>query len=420
MKAEIARLSACFLSAVVTRGISSAVVPLMMVTLSAEQVGLYSLSTMIISLGSVIAPLGFRQLIVPLYLEQPPEHRRAFVVTFATITGVIACAMAGAMGVLLWLMQPVYREYVGVLVVVMFTCIMFYANDLIMQLLAVRDNMRELLMIQFAGAALAGLGSVAALFWSADPLRNVLISQASSYGVAPIFIGSRALARGWWREISVPFGITVVKKYWLSALASIPFIVRPLLFSTTSRMLIAYRGGLALMGRYAGVELVGSLFQFGVMQPLNQAYFPGMMRSFSAPEKRASAFVRHVMILLGLSGIIAGGALLVWAIVPVAYYHDYVPSAAHGVLFLCIVGTQLMLMATAFMSSFIVIFNKNILLSGAVAGGLVAQVLAFVVMKTEEPILTVVVAGFLGATVFCASTAGYAWHLYQRECVYEK
>lgn len=397
----------CLATSIVTRALSSGIIPFLAFYLTAEQLGVYSLATTGLSLMAVIIVGGMRQLFIPRYLHTPHEEKASFMMHFMSLSlffaGVSSCLL-----ILLWALANTCNIPVPSLtlvVIVLIAAFLFFVQDIVLQWCALVDRIFLLITVQIFSALVTGVISAWALLYPHDKVFWLMSAQAMGYGIAIfviIFYGSLTL-----EKITIASLMRFSRAVLAESIASIPFIVRPFLLSAVNRGMLGVLHGMQAVGFYAPIDVISALFQFGIMQPLNQAYFPQVMHKMS--QDMATEYHKHERIMwIVLSTLLL---LIGFSYPVVGIIIDYLPPIYQHIkpFVIPVLLMQCFLMAATFISCVLQLYHKTAVMSWLFFKGVITHILSGSMLYYFVGDVGILYGACVGSVVFFLGLYRYSY-----------
>jgi len=344
-------------------------VPIALYTVPPAVMGLWSLYNSFIALAAIVAALGLRQVFFIEYYHKNAQERRVMLNEII----LLYCAYAVPLFSGLWYLRRMvnYYFFAGKASDILFfscffACFISFFTELLYQVLLYSRQTKLLIAVQIGGAALTAVSSIAVLWYSADTVVGLVISQimgllfvcacgAYLYYTKRVHYAAHALTR------------SKVYTYIINGLPFVPSVISFWCLSSVNRWLLASYATLADVGIYSCAEMVSMLFQMLILYPLSGAYLPLIMEQFAQHKNdhtRIDMQNKQYM-LMGMSILLFVGTSLFFMGKPLLYM--LIPATYSAVIpYLLLVGIgNIFLMGTYFVSCYIQYRKKSFFLAGS-------------------------------------------------------
>jgi O-antigen/teichoic acid export membrane protein len=283
--------------ALVMRGTSALLAPLLIMTISPEEYGIWYLFNSLMTLVTVCMGFGLRHFLSLAYVHTPLTEQPMLINTVITLYLILAfpCYIVlGTCSPLINVFLFAGKASTLLIIICLLSSFLYLFIDLFLQILRLRAQAYELTIIQgvstvtmlscayyatiilrwsVMGLALANLAGLLVIFTIA------LIPYYNSNYIS-LLVRSRPT-------------LSMVKNFIKQTIYFMPSALSPWLFSSSPRWILVHYGSLQDVGIYSVADMGTQLFELTIMQPLQASYIPSILDSFRQHQHRVASIENY-------------------------------------------------------------------------------------------------------------------------------
>lgn len=273
-------LTYCF-GAILVRGASFFILPLVMHKLPPAHYGIVSLATAFIAITTAIIGLGLRQLLSIEFFHAQKSARPALLYDIITLYTLIA--LPTTIGI--WYLRAYVVRFIFFntlntwqFVAILISIYLFFYVELLYQLLQYTRRAKQLTLIQCTVACLTASSSLFFVFYCNIGITGMLWAQTVGTIAATLLAIGYAVA--YLPTHRFHFTMKNTRYYLLYGLPFIPGIIASWVLSSLDRWILGYFSTMYEVGIYAVADLASQLFYSIILQSWASSYLPYIMQQY--------------------------------------------------------------------------------------------------------------------------------------------
>lgn len=315
------------------RGASMLVTPLTLKLLSPQEYGIVALLHSFTSITTVLLGFGLRQALSLEFFHNNDHAQRTMInhiITIYTVLAVPLCILALYNGAYVSQTLFLNKVPVSLIAIAVAYCFLFFFVEFLYQLLSYQGHARLLTYLQTGTALCIIMLNVLFLMHYKlgiySSMTSYLIGYVLVFGISfYAYLQSSCLA-----TYDFYASIRALPHYVRIGLPFVPSMLCNWIVSSSDRWLLARMSSLHDVGIYTLADAFGQLYLMIILQPLGTAYFPYLMKEFSANKNNLIAIeqANRKRTLYGMLGMLCAMTLGYIMVKPIlrmlmpAKYHD--------------------------------------------------------------------------------------------------
>lgn len=306
-----------FSGALLLRGTSVIMAPFLLHKLLPEEYGLLALIHSFTSIVTILMGFGLRQVVLSEFFYHSEKQKNQLIATILYIylfyaVPLLIAALYNRAHINHYIFSNAAPD--NLITITLLYCFIFFFVELMYQILAYRRQALLVTYLQVSMSLCIIFCNIFLLFYCNAGIYSMMTSYLCGYTLAGIWGMYTYLETTHISTFRCKISLQETPKYLMLGLPFIPTLLFSWVLSSTTRWLLASMTTLQDVGIYSLADAFGQLYFLIILQPINNAYIPRLMHSFSKdiPARiQAEQQNRKITVYGMLAGLVAISAVCI-------------------------------------------------------------------------------------------------------------
>lgn len=361
-----------FSGALLLRGTSVIMAPFLLHKLLPEEYGLLALLHSFTSIVTILMGFGLRQVVLSEFFQHSEKQKSLLIATIVYVylfyaVPLLIAALYNCAHLNYYIFSNAAPN--NLIAVTLLYCFIFFFIELMYQILTYQQQALLVTYLQVCMSLCIIFCNIFLLFFCNAGMYSMMTSYLCGYTLAGVWGMYTYLDTTHISTYRCKISLQEAPKYLMLGLPFIPTLLFSWVLSSTTRWLLASMATLQDVGIYTLADAFGQLYFLVILQPINNAYIPRLMHSFSkdvSTRRETEQQNRRITVY----GMVAGlAAISVLCVCCKPLFHLLIPKpyqAAISYIWFIIVGNVFLTGSSCF-SAFIQSHQGAWFLAGSVA-----------------------------------------------------